>query len=1208
MAQREAQLERRIWQLLTRDFYWTIPTEFPVQVYDRTGGEVRSARLQVFEIAITTVLARLRPEFSWCVTQNRPDEGLDFIGEQRLLDDRDLGIEAAITIGGQCKKRTTVSTVENEIAGSLITMMDTHDPTLFVFALSARVAHSRVEKARRRVERATNRHCHILDRAQIEGLFASNIDIVTPILAQGLTASERDDVISYLRDHASPTRPPEVSVSAPNRVLAGRPFRIQIDIRWPSVSDPIARLWWRAGGDSTKSGELTLLGPLGADGLRGVGFVQGDDPMRTSCSIELSTYAAGTTSLGELHLGTETRGIDNAFNFDMGVVEVVETVRPRFFERPHRPALNRLDAAFQRANTGTVEVLGIVGSGGSGKTRMCEEFALDRRRRGYDVVSARQAKTHEAPHRILAELLANLAGVSVTDSTVEEVITLIAGYDRDLALRCDSALRAVFGVNADRQPVGGDSDLLSAVLVLIAARCRRTTVVLHLQEMHWCGADTLLLLERLLWRIGAAGLFSQSPLEGSHGHGVLILLEGRIRESGDSGGQPWSSAPFESFLERNEVPQVLCEAFSNDDSLEFVRLLFEGVHNVDRLVPDELLPLQRDLIEQIDESAGGNPFHTLEHIGILRDRRILGRNRKTGLLYLIRPEPSGSFLPDSVFAAIELRWRYLRERSPEMALLLWACALVGDQLPMPLFEQLWQALAPKLSLRAVDATDILWTGDGSTHEVVFRHEHYFESLRRFTVGDEDREQVISAYRQWYERQRRLSAAERFRWAQVSLKSSTPDFARSRALLANALARARRQADDRLARRILAFALDLTWTSDERERVPVPIFNRSCDQEVTLCRELLNVDRDQAAMRIKRLRQRLESRLMARSNLASGQEALEYRSLLADAVYAQLLFNDRRSTESAERSAVIIDRIREYPSEVRQGPAWEALEMEALYTLSCAQALSGNFGLAVQSSAAASAIAETSESLMARKIVSTYGTMLLSEDPRAGEQLLRGCLARWLDEDTSDSFLVHVHLAMALVLQAYDAPPSVHRSNLLLEAAERSALVHHRAQRLGFHPDAGASALVRGVVGMVQGDGEGATWFAHGVAAAARGRQMEVLWRSHINLATALHAKYKAVTPSVHDHAAAALDILEDTLAPYSDPDLSPRFQLIRIGMANAVAFQCAAGDPAGVRILERFPRLRSHFSDPSVGRLAEEVPLPRHYQWLRVEGADYILY
>jgi hypothetical protein len=284
-------------------------------------------------------------------------------------------------------------------------------------------------------------------------------------------------------------------------------------------------------------------------------------------------------------------------------------------------------------------------------------------------------------------------------------------------------------------------------------------------------------------------------------------------------------------------------------------------------------------------------------------------------------------------------------------------------------------------------------------------------------------------------------------------------------------------------------------------------------------------------------------------------------------------------------------------------------MEALYTSSCAHAICGEFAAAVRASAAATDIANAYDAPLARKVLSTYGSMLLSEDPERGESVLRGCLARWNDDGTSDAALVEVHLCMSLVLQGHRCPPnSTTRGELLDEARTRMTRVHDVCRRLGLYADAGAAALVRGVVSGIAGDGEDAGWFAHGVAAAAKGRQMETLWRSHINLATALIRKDGPVGHSACDHALAAYSIMDETLGVYSQPERTPRFELLRTGMAAAASMLLAARDPRGDAILERYPSLRTHFSEPSTGMLAAYDGGPRHFQWLRIGEIDYVLY
>ncbi len=1129
----------------------------------------------------------------------------------RFLDDSTLGISAAITVGGQCKKRTRVDDVINEIAGSLIKMADALNPTFFVVALSARLTERRVRRARETLERQCQRHCHILDRAQIEGLMAEHLELVSGVLIEALAAADRDDVLSYLEDRRPETLAPSISWVAVPRALAGEPFRVAVDVRWSLASHPGARVWWRpASGDDSET--VTLIGPVNADGQAGVAL--GDksstsDPLGAAFSLEMVTFSVGRIDLGELRIGLAEHGAAAAASHDLGHVQILENVRPRFFERPYRGHLVLLGDAYARICGGAVLSVGVVGAGGSGKSRLCEEFSLDKRRRGCGVVAVKHPKTHQAPHRILADLLSALTGNSPLDGPEPEgIVQSLAQYDSALATRVAPAVRSLFETRTTSAATS-DQSMISALLVLVMARMREGPLIVHLQDLHWCGAEVLSLLERLvrqLAQVRTATSPAQLPT-----NGVLFLFEGRVRESHEESDDTWSSAPFEAFLARSDSITARCSAFAPEDGLAFTRRLFEGRHNAHRIVPDNLLDLQSDIAERVHRAAGGNPFHTLEHVRLLRELGAVGQNPRTGLLYLAEVVPPVAPLPESVFAAIRQRWQYMRRRAPDLALLVWAAALLEDRLPAPMFRSLWTTLAPEVSLREIDATDMLWTGDGDNDAVVFRHENYFESIRRFTMSDADRRHVVDAYCAWFDGLRRPSAADRFRWAQVILAHPAPDVSRARTLLASALKSSRRSGDPRLTRRILVFSLDQAWRLDEQAPLASASFLVSCDDELALCRDLLGIDRGWAAHRLERVRARVGQRLHARSQAMSPGmlDALLRRQLTAEALHAQVLFNDRRPAQSADLAAQVIAGAQARRRRTSSDADWETLEMEALYTESCAHALSGEFPLAVRSSAAAADIARRSMSPLARKVVSTYGSMLLSEDPMRGEAVLRDCVASWPDGDSSDGFLLQVHLSMALVLQAHargTAPARRHA--LLAEARDRMTVTHDACRRLGLYADAGAAALVRGVVAAVDGERDEASWFAYGVAGAARGRQMETLWRSHLNLATALYRDAGLVTESARDHVVAALKIMDDSLSDYSEPERSPRFQMLRVGIVAAVGMLIAAGDDVGFEILERYPPLRDDFSDPARGLVKPYDDQPRHFQWLRVDDVDYILY
>jgi hypothetical protein len=1202
--------ERRVWELLVRDFEWTVPAQHIVSVRQRAGDGDRPSRLQIFEMAATTVLAHLRPEFAWFVTENRPDHGIDFVGVQQFLDDDDLGIAAAITVGGQCKKRERVDEIVGELAGPLLSMAEALDPTFFVVALSARLDRERVQRARRTLERQLNRHVHIFDRDQIEGLIGQHLDVVIPILSLGLESSEVGEVLRYFEAHSAAVPPPTVTVTAERRVLAGIPFAVKVDIRWALASSPDARLRWRPSPDLDGSGAVTLIGPVGGDSPDGVPLVAGfvaDDPLRASCQLDLLTYAVGTVDLGTLEVGFRSPDVAGGERLDLGAVEVVETMRPRFFDRPYRTSLERLDGQYRRALSGFVSSVAVVGPGGSGKSRLCEEFAIEQRRHGAVVVSVKQIKTHEAAHRFVADLLLALADRDVgTGDPADGVIEAVAQYDRSLADRAEFAVRSVVGTRRTNAVDGGEQSLISVVLVLLAARARTRPLILHLQDLHWCSADTLQLLERIAWQLNQLKE-SVSTLDGHAPNGVLLLFEGRVREEGPGHADSWSSASFEAFLDRVACPIVRCPSLSRDDGRAFVRLLFEGRHSAHRLADDGLLPLQEEVMDLIDAAAGGNPFHTLEQARLLKDLKLLGRNPLTGLLYLIRADFTTLALPDTVFESIELRWQYIKSRAPELAHLIWGCALIEDRIPAGLFRHLWSDLAPDVSLKEIESTDMLWTGDGDGRDVVFRHENYFRTLRRFTVPVADRRRVVNAYVDWFSSLPRPTSEERFRWARVILEDPEPDLRRVTSLLRASMAAAAKRGDARLVRQVRSFSLDLAWERDERAPYPVARFRERCDEEISLCRELLGTDRTQAASRLARLRTRLDSRVQRHSPRPDGgPDDFEVQRQTVATIEAQVLFNDTQPEKAAELAGRVVDHARRHRGS-EGSSEWRDLEMEALYTRSCGEALSGDFGAAVRSSDAAASIAKVSSSPLARKVLSTCGTMLLSEDPARGERVLRSCLATWPDDDTSDSFLVHVHLCMALILQAYvEADGLTSRTERLAEARDRSTSVHHSCRQLGLAADAGAAALVRGVVSAFDGEGDQATWFALGVAAAGRARQMETLWRSHLNLATSVWQRDGFLSETCLEHAEAAAAILTDTLSQ-SAPEESPRFHLVRVGLARTTWMLAQADSATSTDLFARFPSLRSDVTTLDRGGRVQDGA-DRHYQWLEVGGADYILY
>jgi len=1205
----ETEAEQLVWSLLTRDFYWQLPHDFAVQLYGEAGPASSPTKFQIFEVATAAIFARLRPEYAWYVTANRPDGGLDFIGRQAFLEDAALGIAAAVTVGGQCKKRTRVNDIVQEVAGSLARMASTVNPTFFVVALSARLNRDRVDDAQRILEQTHQRHCHILDRQQLEGLMHEHLEVLEEILRQALTDQEIEDVLAYFE--ATELAQPKVSidVEAPRRVLAGVPFTVTLSFRSPTPAARNDRLRWTPHAHEA----VTLISPIDAD-AGGVELFHGDaDPMRAEHSLELVTYSAGDANLGTVIVDSEARSLKREpQSVELGVVRVVENVRPRFFERPFRPALERLAGEYERALVSGVSSVGVVGTGGSGKSRVCEEFSLERRRRGARTLTAKQAKTLNEPYRVLADLFGSfVARSAVPQDPADAVIEEIERYDASLAERSALAVRTILSAGTGQSAEFTEQDAISAMVLLIVAAGRRTPLVVHLQDLHWCSAEVLLILERLIWQT-AQVLHASTPTLRGPDSGVLFILEGRIHERQELGDSGWASEPFEAFLQKLDCPTVRCSSLTQEDGLEFVRRLFEDSYSAQRRVSDELLALQFELIEKIDGAAGSSPFHSLEQVQLLKERGVLRQNPRSGLMYMVRPAPSGTLLPDSVFEAIKLRWSYLKARAPDLALLIWGSALLEDRVPARLFRRLRAEIAPDISERDVDATDILWTGDGETQETVFRHENYFQSIRRFEVSAEERRRVVSIYSDWFAGASQRDPVDDFRWARVLLEMPDPDVTRAHALLESALTGAQARGDQQFARRISSASLDLDWAEDARVATALDIFFARCDDDLALVRELLGADRFQASNRLSSLRARIGRRLDAEHGQPLGVlTALRRRQLTGEVLHAQLLYNDRQPAVASELSARAVQGIRELRRGQPDDREWDRLETEALHSQAVALALSGEIDTALTTSAKAVEMARRSPSPLSHKVLSTYANILLARDASEAESLLRRALREIPQTPALEDIrrTMEVNLGMALVLQACaETADSDDAHRLLTEAREQLLSVFSISFRVGSYSSAGAAALMLGVISALRQDREDVTWFAQAVAAASRGHKPETLWRAHSNLASALHASGTATSDSIVDHARAALEILEESLSGYPQPERSPRFDLIRVPLAQVVSFLVEANDDAGRGTLMRYPGLRSSFQDPEAGVLRDDRGGYRSHEWLRVGREDYVIY
>jgi hypothetical protein len=702
-------------------------------------------------------------------------------------------------------------------------------------------------------------------------------------------------------------------------------------------------------------------------------------------------------------------------------------------------------------------------------------------------------------------------------------------------------------------------------------------------------------------------------MEEIHGIRVLFLLEGRMHEFREEAETGWSTRVFERFIERLGCPTAACRAFTPEESAAFAQRLFEQEHSANMILPRPLLALQQELIDRVHQIAGGNPLHMLEQVKLLQQHGIIAQNPRTGFIYMVKPEFRHIPLPTTVFETIEARWRYYFDTKRAMALLLWAAALVDDSLPLPLFNHLWSNIAPDVTQSQIESTEFLrFPQNAESFQITFRHENYFRTVRRIQIPDHERQAIVKIYSKWFVQTKRLSTGLRYTQARVELEAPNPNLKRVNRILRSVLGAASKQGDRGLTARILVSLLDgVTWPSNENKPLSGYLLLQACDDEIALCLSLVSSGRtDIAYERIERVLMILEKRLPTeRPNEVVNQIKRRRFTLLT--MKARILYHDR---QPAAALAITEDAIRELDilkgTSASEKRKWNDVLMEVRHTHGVALALVGDLRRAVIEARQAAAVAKTlmKSSSQALDVIITYTNILLCEAPKKSEKILTYYLSlgKRVKFQEETILRLNLNLAMARILLAYRQKESAKRvSGRKLTSAQRILLgVFRQAHPLGRLANAAAAALLQGIVSALQGKRDEIDWFAQAVALAMRARQLETLWRSHINLAHSLHRAGR----SAQDSAAAALDIMVYSLSSYAEPDRSPRFNLLSVPMAHAIRYLILAHDSRAERVLRNFPALRRMFTSIRLGELKDDRDGHTSHEWLRVEQADYVLY
>jgi class 3 adenylate cyclase/tetratricopeptide (TPR) repeat protein len=293
-----------------------------------------------------------------------------------------------------------------------------------------------------------------------------------------------------------------------------------------------------------------------------------------------------------------------------------------------------LEAALEQAVAGRGQVFGVVAEAGTGKSRLCFEFAERCRAKGI-LTRVTQGVAHgkAVPLLPVLELYRGFFGIGERDderTARQKIAGAVVGADESL-LESLPLLYDFLGVPDPERPVALDPGperqraLLALLKRLTLARSRREPAVILFEDLHWIDEATAVFLENLV-----------DAVDGSR---TLLVVNFRPEYQAD-------------WMRRSHYQR---QALAPLDASSFAEMLDQ------QLGPD---PSLRGLVARIHERTSGNPFFAEEMVWSLIESGKLAGERGS---YRLVGELADLDLPASVQAVLAARIDRLPER--EKALL-----------------------------------------------------------------------------------------------------------------------------------------------------------------------------------------------------------------------------------------------------------------------------------------------------------------------------------------------------------------------------------------------------------------------------------------------------------------------------------------------------------------------------------------------------------
>jgi class 3 adenylate cyclase/tetratricopeptide (TPR) repeat protein len=327
-----------------------------------------------------------------------------------------------------------------------------------------------------------------------------------------------------------------------------------------------------------------------------------------------------------------------------------------FRSQPHLSQLtgrtaqfNALEAELANAANSEARVVGVVGEAGSGKSRLCFEFAESCRKRGICVYETRvMAHGHATPYQPILELLRDYLGIKATQPP-DEARRQVAKAIANLPAASDtlSLLLDFLGLTDAAHP--------APRLDPATQKTRLIDLVRNIVRCSRPGHPAVVLIEDLHWIDAASAEFVEAMVDAVIGTTTLLLFNFRYDYVAAWMQRAHHRQVSLSALNRAEANDLLCELLGRDTSLALIS-------------------------RHIAERAQGNPFFIEELVHSLVER---GDFEGTRGAYRLAGGIGAIPLPATIEALLAARIDHLDEPARQV---LQCAAVIGREVPVAILE------------------------------------------------------------------------------------------------------------------------------------------------------------------------------------------------------------------------------------------------------------------------------------------------------------------------------------------------------------------------------------------------------------------------------------------------------------------------------------------------------------------------------------------